>query len=245
MVNKVALGILAVIILTAMTVGGLVGLQLSGDGTSGEGTQTPATTPTPQPTTDAPEPTATPGDGGSGAGTPTASPTPTPGVSSADIDRTEVEEAVRAAINDRRVDRDMGTLRFDERLREMARNHSRAMTDQGYVSHAAGGLTTQDRYRAFGLADQCRVPNNSNRGIRTGQSLETISKVKVGANYTFEADDRTIQVRNETQVARVVVDGWSATENERRKLLLEQAAEVGVGAVVTEEGEVYVTADLC
>ena len=39
MVNKVALGILAVIILTAMTVGGLVGLQLSGDSSPGEANQ--------------------------------------------------------------------------------------------------------------------------------------------------------------------------------------------------------------
>jgi len=54
MVNKVALGILAVIVLTAMTVGGLVGLQLGGDSLGGapvgQGTPSPTPTATPSPT---------------------------------------------------------------------------------------------------------------------------------------------------------------------------------------------------
>lgn len=244
MVNKVALGILAVIILTAMTVGGLVGLQLSGNGALGDGTPTPTPTPAPQSPAEPPEATDSAG-GGAGEGTPTPTATPTPSVSPADLNRALIEEEVRAEINDERAERDMEPLELDEAVREMARNHSRTMGDLGYVSHSAGGLTTQERYKAFDLADRCRIPNNSNRGIETGQSLETLSTTSIGANYTFEETNRTIRVENETQIARAVVDGWLTTDNERPKLFLEQATVAGVGVVVTDAGDVYVTNDLC
>lgn len=250
MVNKVALGILAVIVLTAMTVGGLVGLQLSGEDAPGEATPTPVSTP-------APGPAGTPGPNGSGDGTATPTPTATPAVSAADFDETAIEEGVRAAINVRREDRDMASLRGDKLVREMARNHSRAMAAEGNLTHDAGGTTTMARYEAFDLEDRCRVPDNSHTGIRDGEALETIDRKTVGGNYTFQTDNRgdmnytferenrTIAVENETVAARAVVDSWFASERQRQKLLLREASSAGVGVAVTEEGEIYVTVDLC
>jgi uncharacterized protein YkwD len=245
MVNKVALGILAVIILTAMTVGGLVGLQLSDDG-AGEGTATPVPTTTATPTPATPDADGT-GDGSAGTPTPTATPTPTPtpAVSAGDYNRTLIEEEVRAAINAEREERDMRPLGTETVLREMARNHSRAMAGQGYVTHDAAGFTTADRYEAFGLADRCRIPDNSNSGIREGQALETVDKRTLGANYTFRADGPTVTLRNETVTARAAVDSWFRTEDARQKLLLREAGAAGVGVVLTERGGVYVTVDLC
>lgn len=244
MVNKVALGILAVIILTAMTVGGLVGLQLSGDDSPGEATPTP--TPTPAPTS-------TPGTAGANAtvngtadgGADTPTPTPTPTVSPPQYNETLIEQEVRAAINVRRDERGMDRLIGDEPVDRMALNHSRAMARQGYLTHDAGGFTTAERYEAFGLADRCRIPDNTNTGIREGRALETIDKKTFGRNYTFATDDRTIVVENETQMARATVDTWFAIDDSRRKLLLEEASVAGVGAVVTPRGDVYVTLDLC
>jgi uncharacterized protein YkwD len=245
MVNKVALGILAVIILTAMAVGGLVGLQLSGDEPSDGATPTPATTPTPSPT---PSSGSSGSDGaGSGGGTPTATPTPTPTptVSPADLDATRIEREVRAAINTRRTDRGMGTLADESRIDEMALNHSRAMAGQGYVAHDAAGFTTMDRYEAFGLADRCRIPDNSNTGIREGEALETVDKKIAGQNYTFASDGRTVPIDDEVTAGRAAVDTWFATSETRQKLLLEEASVAGVGVVVTERGGIYVTVDLC
>jgi uncharacterized protein YkwD len=246
MVNKVALGILAVIILTAMTVGGLVGLQLSDDGSPGEATPAPTPTPAPDSTPGTPGANATAnGAADGGAGTPTPTPTPTPTASPPEYDETLIEQEVRAAINVRRDDRGMGRLAADELIDRMALNHSRAMARQGYVTHDADGFTTADRYEAFGLADRCRIPDNSDRGVRSGQELETVDKKAFGRNYTFATDDRTIVVENETQVARATVDTWFASDDQRGKLLLEDASVAGVGVVVTPEGDVYVTVDLC
>lgn len=236
MVNKVALGILAVIVLTAMTVGGLVGLQLSGEDAPGEATPTPVSTPNPTPA-GTPET-----DGGDGAATTTRTATPAP--LAASFDEAAVEESVRAEINERREDRDMTALGSEDVIREMARNHSRTMASEGNLTHDAGGLTTMDRYEAFGLDDRCRVPDNSYTGIRDGEALETLDRKTVGENYTFR-DDRTMAVDNETVAARAVVDSWFTREQQRRKLLLKEATEAGVGVTITEEGELYVTVDLC
>jgi len=245
MVNKVALGILAVIVLTAMTVGGLVGLQLNDDGGPGETTPTANGTATPTPT-----PETSGGDGGAdgtagGDGTTTPTPTPSPTVSPARYDEALIEQEVRAAIDERRDGRGMDRLISDEALDRMALNHSRAMAQQGYVSHAAGGFTAADRYEAFDLADRCRIADNSDRGVRSGQGLETIDKKNVGRNYTFATDNRTVTLENETQIARAVVDTWWAREEPRRKLLLEEASVAGVGVVVASDGGVYLTVDLC
>ncbi|MFC6938549.1 CAP domain-containing protein [Salinirubellus sp. GCM10025818] len=239
MVNKVALGILAVIVLTAMTVGGLVGLQLNDDGTPSEATPQPDSTPTPNPAAGTPG-----GDGGGDDGTPTPTPTPTPAVSASDFDETAIAEGVRTAINVQRADRDMESLRSDEVVNEMARNHSLTMSREGNVTHDAGGLTTMERYRAFDLDTRCRVPDNSYTGIRDGEALETIDRKTLGTNYTSR-DGRTRSIENETVAARAVVDSWFTSEEERRKLLLREATVAGVGTVVTEEGELYVTVDLC
>jgi uncharacterized protein YkwD len=251
MVNKVALGILAVIILTAMTVGGLVGLQLSDEDGSGEATPTPAPTPTPAAGTPAANGTGDgSSDGGAGMPTPTPTPEPTPTASASDFDATLIEAEVRAVINAEREERDMRPLALDEQVRAMARNHSGAMAEQGFITHAAGGFSTADRYEAFDLADRCRIPDNSNSGIREGRALETIDKKTVGRNYTFTslnetADNRTVTISNETVAARAAVDIWFATEDQRRKLLLREASVAGVGAVVTDRGGIYLTVDLC
>jgi len=248
MVNKVALGILAVIVLTAITVGGLVGLQMSDDGSPGEATPAANGTSTPTPT-----PGTSGGDGGStdgtadgdGTSTPASTPTPTPTVSPTRYDGSLIEDEARAAINERREEREMDRLTGDDPVDRMALNHSRAMARQGYVTHDAGGFTTAERYEAFGLADRCRIPDNSNTGIRDGEALETIDKKQFDRNYTFASDDRTVTLENETQVARASVDTWFDREESRRKLLLEEASVAGVGVVVTSDGDVYLTVDLC
>jgi uncharacterized protein YkwD len=77
-----------------------------------------------------------------------------------------------------------------------------------------------------------------------GRALETVDKKNVGRNFTF-SDGRTVVLENETVVARAAVDTWFASAEPRQTLLLEEASVAGVGVVVTPEGGVYVTVDLC
>lgn len=255
MVNKVALGILAVIVLTAMTVGGLVGLQLGGGSLGdGPGAGTPTPTPgtatpgggtTPTPTT-APTATATPTRTATPTATPTAEPTPTsvPTVAASEFNETRVELFVRAILNNEREERDRGTLASHDPLDEMAEFHSDNMAQQGFRSHVAAGFTTAERYDRFELEDRCKVTDDTNTGIRQDQELETVAKTVAGQVYTDDEGNRRIN-RDEQDVAVTVLREWFEEDESRRKLLLRNADEIGVGVVVEEDGDTWVTVDLC
>lgn len=235
MVNKVALGILAVIVLTAMTVGGLVGLQLGGEGSLDVG-GTPTPTPTPAASETGTSATPTP--------TPTATPTPTPEpIEPGEFNESRIETELYEGLNDERTSRNDPELNLRADLTEMARFHSDNMAEQGFASHGAAGYTTEERYEEFDLGD-CRVPDDSNTGIRRGESLETVTKTFAGRPYET-ADNETRISETEREVAQRALEKWFADTDERRKLLLQEADAVGVGVTMTEEGAVYVTVNLC
>lgn len=231
MVNKVALLVLGVVILTSVGVGALVGLQF------GPGEQA-ATTPTSgagTPTAASPTPTA------SGTGTATVSPTARPTVAPAAFDRAEIEAALFAEVNAYREANGLETLYAEPELREMARFHSENMADEGELSHTAGGFTTAQRYERF---DQdCRVSNNADRGTLTGDALEALEYAVAGRPY--EADGETRYHRNESAIAAAVLQDWNASADASKRLNLEDATHVGIGVHLTTDGEVYVTLNLC
>ena len=251
MVNKVALGILAVIVLTAMTVGGLVGLQLGGDSLGGapvgQGTPSPTPTATPSPTpTSTATPTATPSPTSTPSPTPTATrtATPVPTVAASEFSERRIEQFVVAIIDDEREERGLQTLRTYDPLDEMAEFHTDEMAGQGFVSHAAAGFTTGERYNDYGLGDRCLVTDERTDRVRENRELETVGKTVAGQVYTDDEGNRRIN-RDERDVAVAVLRKWFGQDEERRKLLLENADEIGVGVVVDDDGDTWVTVDLC
>ena len=261
-VNKVALGILAVIILTAMTVGGLVGLQLGGGSlggdSSGEGAATPETTPapaatptatpTPTPTTSlTPTPTPRPTTSPTLTVTPTARPAATrtsvPTIAASQFEEAELECAVRNILNDVRGGQDVTVLRSYDPLDEMAAFHSGDMADQGFVSHAAAGFSTAERYSRYDLDSRCLVPREGG-GVRDDQALEVIGKTVAGQVYTDDEGDRRIN-RDDRDIAERLLMDWFDDDVSTEKLLTPNAEEIGVGVIVQSDGDVYATVDLC
>lgn len=232
MANKTALIIIGIIAATAMGVGAFVGSELGGT----------AGTPTPTPTPD--------GGGGEQSPTATLSPTtsptatpPTPTVAPAEFNRTKIELAIQARVNDERAERDLRELKRLSTAVEMARFHSENMAAQKYVSHSADGFSTVERYERFDLHDRCRTEDSTGTGIREGEALETLAKTTAGR--PFEENGERRYYRTEGQIADAVVDQWLATSESRQKLLMSTAKDVGVGVVVTDNGGTYVTLDLC
>lgn len=234
MVNKFTVLAVAIVAASALGVGAFVGSQLPGDGDA-VGSETP--TPSPTPTA-----TATEAETATG-GTPTPTTTARPTVAAERFDRATIETEVLAAINAERRDRGLDALKPDDRLRPMARFHSENMAAQGYVSQAAAGYTTKERYEEYDQADRCKVANDGAGGIVTKRNLETVSSTKAG-RY-IETDDGHRINRNESEVARDVVRGWFERDDSTETLALKNAVRAGVGVTVTDDGRAYVTVDLC
>lgn len=237
MANKFTLIAVVVIAMTAMGVGAFVGAQLPADGDSGA---TETATPTPEPSQNGGSSTAAT-ETDPATTTPTATPRPT--VSPQEFDASTIETEVLAAINAERRERGLDPLAADSKLDPMARFHSDNMAEQGYVSHAADGYTTSDRYEKFEQQDRCRVPNDANGGILPEEELEAIDLTIAGRPY--ESDNETRINRNETAIARDAVGDWFDDEDDTETLTLRNAAYAGVGANVSDRGRVFITVDLC
>lgn len=224
MVNRAVILVFAGLAVAAAGAGALVGLQLEGSLATAD-----ATTPTPTPNATA------------STGTPTPTATPRPTVAPSSFDAATIEGEVRAMVNAQRRARGLQPLETLDPLGEMARFHSDRMAEQGYPSHAAGGYSAAERYERFGLADRCRVVDDSGSSFREDGELEAVAKTVAGRPY---GPDGAV-ARNETAVARALVDGWFDDESARERLTLRNAERVGVGVTVAPDGGVYATVALC
>jgi uncharacterized protein YkwD len=246
MVNKAMVAVLAAIVLVALAVGVMMGLQLSDEPPAGTDPTTPA------PTTSAGPTTTTTTGGGTTTTTTTAATatttetattttetttsattaTTTPGVSPSTVNASHVERAVRAEVNRLRERNGREPLAWLPELREMARFHSENMAGQGYPSHVAAGYTTEERYREFELYERCKLADSTGSSVRTGEELEVVGRLTPS---TIDA----------STIGRQMVQQWAGESESRERLLYRSGDRVGVGVTVTEAGQVYVTLDLC
>jgi len=259
--NRAAVIILGGIVLVGvLVIGGGAALVLGG-GDGGAGGTPTAVDATPLPVT--PTQTATPTP--SQTATPTATPTSTRTATATPMGQSEtpvplaefserrIEVLVVEALNDWRASEGLeplvGNGTTAERLREMAREHSVAMANEGEVVHVIDGTTSADRYEDHDLHSLCSwkaagrdatIDPTNNGYQKTDNALEAIGRTYAGREY----DDGQFN-GDEQAVARAVVEQWQSELYFPRRLLLPNATHVGVGAEISQSGEVYVTADVC
>lgn len=153
----------------------------------------------------------------------------------AGLERTGIEREVHERVNERRVDHRVGTLGFDEDLREVARYHSREMAEGGFFAHTSpGGEDLGDRYEQFGY--DCRVPAGDGRYATGGENLYRIE-------FPSGAYD-------EEEIAEEAVEGWMNSDGHRENLLADHWQNQGIGVSITEIDDedavaVYVTQNFC
>lgn len=254
MVNKTALGVLGVIILSSMGVGILIGMQMGGpaSGQTADGNETGGdATPLPNETTSSPTPfpEAPPTAVGPGGPSPTVTLAERTTVSYRRFDENRIAALVKDRINDRRERAGLSPLQADgntvDRLDAMATTHSIAMADAGKVRNFLDGNSSADRYREFGLYSSCAFSNEAETFIvdADGNQLEVIGEASAGRAYGTQANPQFNE--NESQVADQIVREWWADRAKRDRLSWDNAERIGVGVEVTQDGSVYTTANLC
>ncbi|MFC5969840.1 hypothetical protein ACFPYI_00710 [Halomarina salina] len=239
MANKLLILVFGAVIVTSLVVGGLLGMQFAGGG----GDEVPATA-TPAQKTAAQAATTTGSSAQSTESTtdgstdetatsePTATPEPT--FSPESVNGSAVEQHLRVLVNEK-VRNGSQPLDSEATLEEMAQFHTDNMLQQGYSSHVAGGYSTRMRYEEFDRYSHCRVPSDSNAGIRDGEELEVVGRISLDWQ-----EDPTDQ-----EIARQLLDDLRSEEKQMQKLGLTNAETAGVGISVSDEARVYVTVDLC
>ena len=258
--NRAAVIILGGIVLVGVVViGGGAVLVLGGGGDADTAGTPTLVDSTPLPVTPTPTvtPTATPTATATATSTATATATPTArrrtAVPLRAFSERRIEVLVVEALNQWRAGEGLEPLEGNgttaRRLREMARGHSVGMADKAEVTHVVDGNASADRYENHDLFRLCKwkaagrdaIVDPGNNGYQeTDNAFEAIGRTYAGREYgdgQFNGDERA--------VANAVVEQWQSDLYFPRRLLLPNATHVGVGAEITQSGEVYVTADVC
>lgn len=220
----------------------------TGNGTATNGTGTPGETPFPTLT---PTVASTPTPSGTPTVTPTATPVPTrTPMLTRRFDEREVGLELRRMLNDWREDRGLqpftnanGSL--VKQIDTMATNHSTAMADRGELVHKSNNLSVAQRYRAFELAERCKFKKEDAQYIVTPAKyqFEVLHKTYAGRNY--QSGGETVYHENETAVARDIFEEWTSNAVYRNVLEYPEINRIGLGIVITEDNEVWVTGNIC
>lgn len=179
-------------------------------------TPTPTPTATPRPTR-APTPTPTP--------RPTKAPTPLPAEKELLIGK-----LTHDLINKARASSGLAELEYDERLAEIARNHSKDMVASDFYSHRnRQGEGPSERASRQGYV--CHNPRFP------GFSLGIAENILAGYGYDgygMEAE----------ALAQAAVKSWMGSNGHRANILKDSYAKEGIGVAITK-GAVYFTQKFC
>lgn len=242
MVNKSAVGLLAVVIVASLGVGVMVGMQLGanggGDVTAAGGQSADGSTATPAGNGDGT--TATTASG------PSAEQRTT--IPARQFDEEEIANYVAQFFNQEREGRGFEQLSTDgttaDQVAAMASDHSTAMANLGETTHEIDGVGTSGRYRNNDLFDRCKFKSPEGSYIRQPDSgFESIGLTYAGTQY--EDDGQTKFNADERAVARAIVGDWMQSSNDRNRVLINGPTVLGVGVEVTDGGRVFVTANVC
>jgi uncharacterized protein YkwD len=248
MVNNSLLALAVLVLATIFGVGVYIGVQVAGGGVAGpaESTPTPGGAATPGPTaptaTAAPGATATPAPGAEP--TPTGTPIPDEPIPASAFNESTISALVVDYLNENRSEQGLDPFSTDgntaETVYAMAQNHSESMAQAGTLAHTINGTTSEDRYDYYGITSRCSFDTTE---TPSDEELEAIAMTVAGQSYTEDGQQRFNE--DDDAVARALADAMLEDDDYRERLLQENAGIVGLGVAITDDGEVYATANTC
>lgn len=136
-----------------------------------------------------------------------------------EFDGVQMEDRIFELVNEKRTEGGEDPFVLSERVRLIARLHSKDMADRGYFNHTnPEGEGSGKRHQEY---DGCNITN------------ENIAK--------WESPPTS----NESELARDIVDGWSNSPGHNTTMMSEYYKVAGVGVYVTENRSVYATMNFC
>lgn len=161
------------------------------------------------------------------------------------VDPEELELLIHEEINQQRLEHGLEPLDMDERLCEIARNHSRDMALQHFFSHTnLQGENPSARGKRQGWDEKKRISHNTWAvGLAENIFLNhlydrvttiTENGIVVEKRYAWKTQER---------IAHSTVQGWMESSGHRKNILSPQFDRQGIGIAI-EENDIYITQDL-
>jgi len=154
-----------------------------------------------------------------------------------------LEQKIHEKVNKIRAEHNLKTLKFDEKLREIARYHSKDMALNNYFDHISPkGETLKDRFILFNYS--CKIVVND----YVYEGAENIFLGAIYKSYTYEKLTHKIlsyDFYDIEEFAEEVVKSWYESEGHRKNMMFEHWKREGIGVYITSDGKVYVTQVFC
>jgi uncharacterized protein YkwD len=156
------------------------------------------------------------------------------------IDIAKLEKLVHDGINRERRRHGLPTLRWDDPLSGIAREHSRDMAKRNYFSHTSPeGNGFSYRYRKSGYA--CGITVNNI--IYTG--AENIFQNNLYDRITTVNGVKYYDWNSMEEIADSTVEGWMNSPGHRQNILTPHWQREGIGIFVAPDDKVYITQNFC
>ena len=147
-----------------------------------------------------------------------------------------IERQVLRQVNEEREAHGLRGLREYDSLSGVSRNHSRNMSETGYVRHVTPSGGNISRY-----SETCE----SLAGFGKFTYSENIAQTWHGKKVVSPDRNGTVSPRTEEEVGRNVVNIWMNSSSHRKALLGDDWRSTGVGVVSNESGAVFATQSFC
>ena len=159
-----------------------------------------------------------------------------------EVDQLQLELMVHQLTNEQREQFELPPLNLDEKLSEVARNHSKDMANRSYFSHVTPeGLDPTARGNLLDYECEKVIGNLIYKGI-----AENILQNNLYDSVTFVAGvGASYEWNTQEEIANTTVDGWMHSEGHRKNILSENFDREGIGVWIADDDKVYITQNFC
>lgn len=157
------------------------------------------------------------------------------------IDIHLLEKKIHDLVNSEREKRKIKKLLWNDNLAKIAYSHSEDMAKRNYFAHKSPeGKDPSSRAKEKGFVCQKRIGNYIRNGIG-----ENIFQNHIYKSVAFIGDEAYYDYRNLDEIAESTVEGWMESVGHRENILDPGYDSEGIGIVISDSGEIYITENFC
>jgi uncharacterized protein YkwD len=157
------------------------------------------------------------------------------------IDPFNLELRIHELINAERTSRKLRPLKIEDKLSEVARLHSRDMSDRNFFDHInpdRKGPT--DRGRARGYTCRKYLGDYIAEGL-----AENIFQNNLYDRVIFRGDAANYEWKTTEDIAKSTVNGWMVSPGHRQNILTARYEREGIGIYIAPNDQVLITQMFC
>lgn len=157
------------------------------------------------------------------------------------IDPLLLEKKIHFLVNAEREKRKLKKLEWNEKLAVISRKHSADMAKRNYFSHKSPeGMDPTARGKESGFSCQKKYGSLIRSGIG-----ENIFQNHIYKSVTYIGENAYYDYRTLDEITETTVEGWMESDGHRENILDSGYDSEGIGVVISDSGEIYITQNFC